>query len=120
MIYTSYFGNLRNIPKNIFRIAISRTSPIWNKHRPPTYNYLVPTQMDLFAYRVDNDAGVYANNYRENVLSKLNPDDVVKDLYDLSNGRDVVLLCYEKPPRFCHRQIVAKWLNDAGYPCTEL
>lgn len=118
MIYTSYFGNLRNIPKNIFRIAISRTIPV--DHLAPTYKDLMPTQMDLFTYRTNHDAAQYANNYRENVLSKLNPDDVAKDLYDLSGGRDVVLLCYEKPPKFCHRQIVAKWLNDAGYPCKEL
>lgn len=118
MIYTSYYGNLRNIPKHMFGIAISRTTPI--EHIAPTYKNLIPTQMDLFTYRVTNDVALYANNYRANVLSKLNPDDVVKDLYSLSDGRDVVLLCYEKPPRFCHRQLVAKWLNDAGYPCVEL
>lgn len=118
MIYTSYFGNLRNIPKNVFKITISRTSPI--EHIGPTYKNLIPTQMDLFAYRVNHDDALYAKNYKEHVLSKLNPGDVVKDLYDLSDGRDVVLLCYEKPPKFCHRQIVAKWLNDAGYPCAEL
>lgn len=118
MIYTSYYGNLRNIPKNIFRIAISRTSPI--DQLAPTYKYLMPTLEDLFAYRTNHDAGLYTNNYRANVLFKLNPDDVVKDLYDLSDGRDVVLLCYERPSEFCHRHIVAKWLNDAGYPCVEL
>ena len=118
MIYTSYYGNLRNISKNIFRIAISRTSPI--DQLAPTYKDLMPTLEDLFKYRATNDWAVYESNYKADVLSKLNPDDVVKDLYDLSGGRDVVLLCYEKPPRFCHRQIVAKWLNDAGYPCTEL
>lgn len=118
MIYTSYFGNLRNIPKNIFKIAISRTLPV--EHCAVIYQYLMPTQMDLFSYRVNHDAAFYANNYRANVLSKLNPHDVVKDLYDLSDGRDIVLLCYEKPPKFCHRHIVSKWLTDAGYPCTEL
>ena len=25
--------------------------------------------------------------------------------------KDVVLLCYEKPPQFCHRHLVAKWLE---------
>lgn len=118
MIYTSYYGNLRNIPKNIFRIAISRTSPI--DQLSPTYKELMPTLEDLFMYRATNDWALYANNYEEHVLSKLNPDDVVKDLYDLSDGRDVVLLCYEKSFEFCHRHIVAKWLNDAGYPCMEL
>ena len=117
MIYTSYYGNLRNIPKNIFKIAISRTFPI---EHAVGYKDLIPTMADLFAYKVTNDWAAYANNYEANVLSKLNPDDVVKDLYNLSGGRDIVLLCYEKSFEFCHRHLVAKWLNEAGYPCTEL
>ena len=36
---------------------------------------------------------------------------VYEDLERLSNGRDCVLLCYEKSGDFCHRHLVADWLN---------
>ena len=30
----------------------------------------------------------------------------------LANGKDVALCCYEKPGDFCHRHLVAKWMNE--------
>ena len=32
---------------------------------------------------------------------------------------DIALLCYEKPDDFCHRHLVADWLNKNGYKCEE-
>jgi uncharacterized protein (DUF488 family) len=40
------------------------------------------------------------------ILEKLNPNKVIKDLPDKS-----ILLCWEEPGDFCHRQLVARWLN---------
>ncbi|NTV02456.1 MAG: DUF488 domain-containing protein [Chlorobiaceae bacterium] len=34
-------------------------------------------------------------------------------------GEDVVLLCFERPSDFCHRQLVSKWLRQYGVPCVE-
>lgn len=47
----------------------------------------------------------YIEEYYKQVLSKLNPETVYKDL-DYS-----VLLCYEDPDEFCHRHIVASWFE---------
>ena len=33
---------------------------------------------------------------------------------------DFALVCYEKPSDFCHRHLVADWLNKNGYDCEEL
>ena len=30
----------------------------------------------------------------------------------MSNDSDIILLCYEKPGRFCHRHILSKWLSN--------
>jgi len=35
----------------------------------------------------------------------------VKDLQKM--GDNVVLLCFETPDKFCHRHLVATWLNAA-------
>ena len=49
----------------------------------------------------------YIEIYREEVLSKLNPKEVYEEL------KDKVLLCWENPGEFCHRRIVAEWLEDS-------
>ena len=30
----------------------------------------------------------------------------------MSDNRDIALLCFEKPSDFCHRHLVASWLNE--------
>jgi len=58
---------------------------------------------------------VYTDAYHQEVLSKLNPADVYRDL------KDSVLLCWEGPSKFCHRHIVASWLEaELGVIVTEL
>lgn len=48
----------------------------------------------------------YVKNFYNEVLKPLNPQEVYQTL-----GDDVVLLCYEKPTQFCHRFLVASWLE---------
>ena len=48
------------------------------------------------------------------------PDDVIPiSIIHLSGGRDIVLVCYEGPSKFCHRHLVAEWLNKYGYDVEE-
>lgn len=53
------------------------------------------------------------------MLNKLDINDVYRDLQKLSNGKDIVLLCYETPEKFCHRHLVSKWLTFGGYETNE-
>ena len=48
----------------------------------------------------------YVKEYYEQVLSELDPKKVLKDL------DNSVLLCYENHNEFCHRHIVAIWLEQ--------
>jgi hypothetical protein len=55
--------------------------------------------------------------YRNEILGKLSPIKVYKELIDTrnkSNKRDLALLCYEKPGDLCHRRIVAEWLEEGN------
>lgn len=36
-----------------------------------------------------------------------------------ANDKHICLICYEKPADFCHRHLVAKWLNDNNFKCKE-
>lgn len=47
----------------------------------------------------------YIENYYKEVLSKLDPEEVYRDL------NNSILLCYEDSNEFCHRHIVAEWLE---------
>jgi len=48
----------------------------------------------------------YIQKFYEKVLQPLDPHKVYKDL-----GGTAVLLCFEKPTEFCHRFLVAGWLE---------
>lgn len=109
MIYTSYFANLKKLPDNIIPIAISTSVP--NSIDILRYKKLAPTYNILNNYKKTNDVELYVKEYTEQILNKLNPQDVINELYSLSNGKDIALICYEKYDKFCHRFVVAEWLN---------
>jgi hypothetical protein len=54
------------------------------------------------------DETEYANEYRRDVLDKLDPAKAAEEL-----GSHAVLLCREAPDKFCHRRLVAAWLEEA-------
>lgn len=47
----------------------------------------------------------YIEEYYNQILSNLNPEEIYKELYNS------ILLCYEDNTEFCHRHIVAAWLE---------
>lgn len=117
MIYTSYFGNLKNIPKNIIPITICAGVPKFWKGL--TYKKLAPSFDILMNWKKDKNNDKYVKNYIEKVLSKLNPNKVISELKELAQSEDIVLLCYETSGCFCHRNLVMEWLNLNNIKCEE-
>lgn len=117
MIYTSYFGNLKNIPDTITPIAICGWTP--KIYKGLTYKKLASKFpfVGVWVERHNND--YYIQQYEKLVLDTLNADDVVNELKSIAGTKDFVLVCYEKPSDFCHRHLVAKWLCKNGYDCKE-
>ncbi len=99
MIYTSYFGNLRNLPKERV-IAISRGVP--KGFDGPKAIYLAPP-WELIK---DMDRTHFTEEYRKRVLARVDP---VKLLKNLDN---YILLCWEAPGAFCHRRVLADWVKE--------
>ena len=105
-IYTSYFGNLKKIEQaSIFPIGIAIIPPRW--FHGISYTTVAPRREML---HLDNVTYTYEFN---KILFSRDPHQVYADLYRLSQGKDMALLCYEKPNEFCHRHIVAKWLSNS-------
>ena len=115
-MHTSNFSKAANHPN---AVSIAGKAPRWYKGKQ--YKILAPKYWFFKKYKDPNDDKYkdqiyYTEHYYKEVLDKLNPHQVLRDL-----GEDAVLLCWEKQGEFCHRHIVAAWLRDKlGVHITEL
>ena len=107
MIFTSYYGNLKNIHKDREAVSISRTQPsgidlVADMRLAPT--------AELRTAFADGKIGIedFARLYEEDVLFSLDPAKIAEE----HEGK--TLLCYESPSDFCHRKVVRKWLAKHG------
>ena len=109
-IYTSYFANLKNLEKeDIFPIGICCYPPKW--FNGPNLGAIAPTPDILEKYKSSH--AEYEKRYKAEVLSIFKDvSTLINKISYISGGKDVALCCYEKPSDFCHRHIVAKWLEE--------
>lgn len=120
MIYTSYFAKIKDLPQHIIPISIAGRAPDWYKGLQ--YKKLAPKYDFFMKWKENHDNDYYIKCFNEQVLDKLNATEVVIDLSGilLNLGKtDVCLVCYEEPSDFCHRHLVADWLNKNGFKCEE-
>ena len=122
MIYTTYFAKLKLLPKEIIPISICGKAPAGYKGLQ--YKKLAPKYDFFMEWKRTGDNDYYVKCFKEQVLDKLNADDVVFELNDIiyyikGLDMDIALVCYEKPTDFCHRHLVADWLKEYGYECEE-
>lgn len=119
MIYTSYFAKLKSLPDNIIPISICGKAPDWYKGLQ--YKKLAPKYDFFIKWKDNRDNDYYTKCFNEQVLGKLDPQKTAYELLITTSGdkKDVCLLCYEKPSDFCHRHLVADWLNKNGIKCEE-
>ena len=99
MIFTSNFKIAGHLPQ---AVAISLGVPRgWRGRR---CNALAPPR-DLI--KIMDPADLYPL-YRAEVLDKLDPMKVIRDL----GGDNFIMLCWEPPGEFCHRRVVAAWMRS--------
>ena len=115
-MFTGYFARLKNYQKaNLTSISIAAKAPIW--YKGDEYKKLAPkwsfySEWKNGSHKGDND--YYTKHFKEEVLDKLDPEQVLKELEGFSGVSEdnIILLCYEKTGTFCHRHLVADWLNQ--------
>jgi len=106
---TSYYAKYKG--KNA--VSIAGKCPTWYKGRE--YKKLAPKYWFFIKYKQDGDKEFYTKQYQKEVLDKLDPQQVYEEL-----GENAVLLCWEKSGDFCHRHLVASWLeNELGIKVDE-
>jgi hypothetical protein len=108
---TSYYFSNRIRSPGLNLVAVSNTYP---RHLPwlkdaRTYKKLCPGWSLVKNYKKRLiSRNHYIEIYQEQVLDKLDPETVFRDLRE-----DAVLLCWEKPGScFCHRHLISGWLSD--------
>lgn len=107
-IYTSYFGNIRKLyVNNITPICIARGIPKF--YRGETIQTVAPYSW-MLSGKVSREE--YIEAYFNQVLRNVDIDQFINQLEKVSKGNDVALCCYEKPEDFCHRHLLAKWLEE--------
>ena len=117
-IYTSYFSQIRNFPKDFVPVAICGSIPEWYKG---LWTKMVAPKWGFFQeWKQNHDNNFYIEHFNKEVLDKITPQDFENKLKEITNNaKIVILLCYEKPEDFCHRHLVADWMNKAGYKVKE-
>ena len=98
---TGYFRRHARIPG---AISISRSVPKF--FTGPRYLALAPTWAMLKLQSREE----YNRQYVD-ILKRHDPHSVYTELVALSLGEEPVLLCWEAPNQWCHRRLVAEWLE---------
>lgn len=126
MIYTSYFAKIRKFPDNVIPVSIARFTP--KGVNIPVLTELAPTKGILFKYKADNNKEDYIRDYNEQILDKLSAFKIINmienatGLKDISVRTDkhVALCCFEKSEDFCHRHLIADYMEKQGIKIQEL
>lgn len=109
-IYTGYFAKLKKYEEvGLIPVSIAGKAPAFYAGRQ--YKVFAPTWEIFSQWKsgcIDNFE--YTELFKRNVLDKLDKNVVLHNLLDI--GESIVLLCYEKSGDFCHRHIVADWLES--------
>lgn len=118
-IYTTYF---KNIDKAIgIKISIASSNPAWLKiidyddwiiELSPGWNNVDKIKNGLISREE------FTNKVKTRLRFNSASVKTVTDLLD--QGKDVTLLCYEKPTDFCHRHIVREHIMNLGYDGGEI
>lgn len=132
MVYTTYFAQLRNLPDNVIPISICAKVPQW--YSGIQYKRLAPKYEFFMEWKRNHDNDYYIEHFSSEVLEPLDVRRVMSELqvalpnevkvqmqtpFWTSKDWHVALVCYEKPSDFCHRHLVADWLRQNGYMCSE-
>lgn len=111
MIYTSFYNNIENIPNNVDKICISNGNPFLLQK----ISYFVPKWKIVDEYKkniINKDE--YTTQYLQQ-LEKIDKN-LLQNFINKYKNADCILFCYERPNSFCHRHILAEWLNK-NYNC---
>ncbi|MEI6752375.1 MAG: hypothetical protein WCK78_04335 [Paludibacter sp.] len=106
-IYTSYFAKAGALKKlDIVPIGIALSPPKF--FNGPTIGFLAPKRY-MLSDKLSSEQ--YTELYKKDILGSFDIKLFRSVIKNFSNGKDVALLCYEKPGDFCHRRLFAEFVK---------
>jgi uncharacterized protein YeaO (DUF488 family) len=131
-IFTSYIAQIRKAPTNYLRILICRYVPIYLSMYVNYDMHLVnlaPSEELLKQWKAgtltkEEYKTMYLKQLTDAHLSPLDLEIYFKKLSIMANVDGIILYCYEKSGEFCHRHILAEYINSImindDYKITEI
>jgi uncharacterized protein (DUF488 family) len=95
--FSKLIGRQQDLGERLVTIALRSPGAYHGRSYPTLAPRWEMLKMDEATYRVEY----------QKILDNLDPRQVYKDL-----GEDAILLCWEAPGKFCHRRLVAAWLEE--------
>lgn len=119
-IFTSNFAKAKSLDSSKYLVvAISRYVP--KGYSGARELRFAPSRRLLMSYKKGLSSELYTKAFYNELIDEENVYSVFKDLSRLSQGRDIVLCCYEKAGDFCHRRLIADFvLSHWNYDIKEL
>lgn len=112
MIDTSHFNN-KDAWSHPGAIRISRRNCQKKGSHHPKYADLAPSKELLDDWNTGKITEAEYTRIFNQQLAALSPEKVYNDLMAITSGHDAVLLCHCATGKFCHRRLVAAWLENA-------
>lgn len=119
-VFTSCFKTAKGLDSSkYFVVSIARFPPRnFMGYKCPE---LAPSALLLKQYKEGLRNDHYSYRYKRDVLSKIDVHRVFECLAREARGRDIVLCCFEPPFEFCHRRVLAHYVESRwGYVIKEL
>lgn len=119
-VFTSCFKFAKSLDESkFFVVSISRFPPRGFKgYRCFEF---APSVRLLKEYKEGLRNDHYAYRYERDVLKKIDVHRVFEGLARMACGRDIVLCCFEPALQFCHRRVLAHYVERVwGYSIEEL
>lgn len=119
MYYTSYFGKIKKLDKNKFKlVSITASKPSFCGDEIGDWSFLGPPLTLLKSYKQGQvTEREYTQIYLNHII-KIWPQ--ISNFIEENADKNVVMLCYEKSENFCHRHLLRTFLNTKGIECKEV
>lgn len=105
-IYTGYFAILQKL-KN--PVSICAIPPKWSDC--PNFKLLAPSKDILLGAKSGEITQDQYTKRFNAYLKTLDQEEVLQQLKELVGSKTITLVCFEKTNDFCHRHLVADWLE---------
>ena len=122
LLYTSYLAQLDKLPDDIGKLVITRYPPGWvnfdetldeNENGTCLAKPLSPGENILNDYKQDGDWSRYVRRFKKQMETWRPTVRYIEALVSyMDRDNDIILLCFEKDYKRCHRSLVAQKVEE--------